>query len=108
LHKKYTQNYKPFKKWWEYEQISPKTKPIIKDNYKGWKPIQRSLYFEDFYSVEEFDYYPRETQEEFNIIDEKPICAECFHDLEHDAFSNYHCCGCNGWFTESEVIKFRP
>lgn len=44
----------------------------------------------------------------FDIDNEKPICVDCYHDLEHDGFANYHCCGCDGWFTEGEVIKFRP
>lgn len=44
----------------------------------------------------------------FDIVNEKPICVECFHDLEFDGFANYHCCGCDGWFTEDEVLKFRP
>jgi gamma-glutamylaminecyclotransferase len=42
---------------------------------------------------------------DFNIKDEKPICVNCYQDLEHDAFSNYHCCGCDEWFTESEVVR---
>lgn len=44
----------------------------------------------------------------FDIVNEKPICVECFHDLEHDGFANYHCCGCDGWFAEDEVLRFRP
>jgi len=44
----------------------------------------------------------------FDIVNEKPICVDCFHDLEHDGFANYHCCGCDGWFAEDEVLRFRP
>lgn len=44
----------------------------------------------------------------FDIVNEKPICVDCFHDLEHDGFANYHCCGCDGWFNEDEVLRFRP
>ena len=44
---------------------------------------------------------------EFKISEEKPICVDCFHDLEHDGFANYHCSGCNGWFTEDEVVIFQ-
>ena len=43
----------------------------------------------------------------FNVEEEKPICVDCFHDLEHDGFANYHCSGCNGWFTEDEVVTFQ-
>lgn len=102
LHKKYTQVYKPNKIWWEYEK--PTEKPTYKPNQEQ-KPMQRTTYFEDFFSNDEGDFYPRETisAKEFDIIDEKPICIDCYHDLEHDAFANYHCCGCGAWFTESEV-----
>ena len=44
---------------------------------------------------------------EFDIINEKPVCVNCFHDLEHDLFANYHCSSCDEWFNESEVIMFR-
>ena len=44
---------------------------------------------------------------EFDIENEKPICVNCFHDLEHDAFANYHCSGCDEWFTESDVLRFQ-
>ena len=45
---------------------------------------------------------------EFNIDNEKPICVDCYHDVEYDGFSHYHCTGCDGWFAEAEVIKFQP
>lgn len=44
---------------------------------------------------------------EFSIDEENPMCMDCFHDLEHDGFANYYCSGCNGWFTEDEVVKFQ-
>ena len=48
-----------------------------------------------------------EDDNEFDVLNEKPICVDCFHDLEHDGFSNYHCSGCNGWFTETEILRFQ-
>jgi gamma-glutamylaminecyclotransferase len=45
---------------------------------------------------------------EFNIDNEKPICVDCYHDLDYDGFSHYHCTGCDGWFAGDEVIKFQP
>lgn len=30
-------------------------------------------------------------------------CIDCFHDLEHDGFHNYHCSGCGKWYSETEV-----
>ena len=38
--------------------------------------------------------------------DESPICLDCFHDLKFDGFSNYHCDGCDGWFTEEDVLPY--
>lgn len=46
-------------------------------------------------------------ESEFNRDDEQPVCIDCFNDLEFDGFCNYHCNGCNGWFTESEVLHFK-
>ena len=43
----------------------------------------------------------------FDIENEKPICVNCFHDLEHDMFANYHCSGCDEWFTEYDVLRFQ-
>lgn len=43
---------------------------------------------------------------EFTVEDECPVCINCYHDLEHDNFSNYYCKSCGEWFSESEVIKF--
>lgn len=104
LHRKYTQDYKPWKKWWEYEEVTPKPAPKREHKYET---IQKSLFglddnvpsWEEFGNDNYFD-------SEFDIDNEKPICAECYHDLEHDAFANYHCLGCGGWFTEAEVLKF--
>jgi gamma-glutamylcyclotransferase (GGCT)/AIG2-like uncharacterized protein YtfP len=38
--------------------------------------------------------------------DQTPTCVDCFNDLEHDAFHNYYCSSCGGWFKEDEVLKF--
>jgi hypothetical protein len=35
--------------------------------------------------------------------DETPYCMNCFHDLEYDGFSHYHCNGCDSWFTKVEA-----
>ena len=44
---------------------------------------------------------------EAKIDDHDDICIECFNDLEFDGFSNYHCKGCDSWFTEDEVVRSR-
>lgn len=101
LHKKYTQEYKPWKKWWDYElPTKSKYEPKV-------EPKQSYFHFNDSWLFDE-DKYPKETESvnEFDVENESPICAECFHDLEHDFYGNYHCCGCDGWFSEAEVLKF--
>jgi len=49
-----------------------------------------------------------EDDSDFRVEDETPICINCFHDLEYDAFSNYYCKACDEWFKESELITFTP
>lgn len=44
---------------------------------------------------------------EFNILEEKPICIECFNDLEYDGFTNYHCNGCGSWFGLDEILTVK-
>jgi gamma-glutamylaminecyclotransferase len=46
--------------------------------------------------------------QEYNIEEETPMCVECYNDLKFDGFANYHCGGCGSWFTETEVVRFRP
>jgi gamma-glutamylcyclotransferase (GGCT)/AIG2-like uncharacterized protein YtfP len=45
---------------------------------------------------------------DFDFENELPFCVNCFNDLQHDGFANYHCSGCNEWFTEREVLRFQP
>lgn len=75
---------------------------------KGWDKYSNGdsiSLFDSYYTPTETLYEEPCDDCDFNIQDEKPFCVNCFHDLEHDAFSNYHCCGCNEWFTESEVVR---
>ena len=80
LHKSYVQSYKPSKSWIDYEVPAKVTKPMF--------------VFDD------------EDVCEFSVVNEKPLCIDCYQDLEHDMFANYHCNSCDGWFTEADVIKF--
>jgi gamma-glutamylaminecyclotransferase len=52
-----------------------------------------------YYEDDEFDYggYP--------VRAEKPMCVNCFNDVEHDLFNNYHCNKCDAWFSETEILK---
>lgn len=92
LHKTYTQT--PLyiresysKKWWEEDE---------EEVVKAESIIGKQIYLDEFL----------DDDDEFDVENEKPICINCFHDLEHDGFSNYHCSGCNDWFAEHDVIKY--
>jgi gamma-glutamylaminecyclotransferase len=88
LHKSYTQQVR------NYFSFEP-----TKYNIPAVKEYKRKYYYEDI--IDDFV----EEEDEFNRKNEKPMCVNCFHDLEHDMFSNYHCNSCDGWFNESEIIK---
>ena len=88
----------------------PKTLGWGKGWDKGWdKHISGKTMdlFDSYYTPTETLYEEPCDDCDFNVQDEKPFCVNCFHDLEHDAFSNYHCCGCDEWFTESEVLRLQ-
>jgi len=72
----------------------PYTLPI----YQEVENVQEIIEEQTCTQYDMFDYeFPTE---------ESPICVDCFHDLQHDGFANYHCSGCDGWFTEEEVLRF--
>jgi len=63
------------------------------------EPEVEEIYEPDCSQIEMFD------EAEFPT-NESPICIDCYHDLEHDGFANFHCNGCGQWFTEDEVLRF--
>jgi len=88
MHKTYTQE------WY---------KPLSKPQYTLF-PASQPARGKKFWEIE--DTLEDEGEDEFDVKNEKPICIDCFNDLAHDGLSNYHCSGCDGWFSESEVITF--
>jgi gamma-glutamylaminecyclotransferase len=100
MHKRYTQDKSRYTKWdWEYY-----TKPVEKAEVKVDKDFvapQETAFYDVFDPMDEM-------VDEFDVKNEKPICINCYNDLEHDMFANYHCVSCGGWFTETEVKGFRP
>lgn len=92
FHEKYVQE---VRKLWHYE----------------WQDKQESKKAENKYQLTLDDFIEESFDNcddcEFDIYNEKPVCVECFHDLEHDGFSNYHCNGCGEWFTENEILRFQ-
>jgi gamma-glutamylaminecyclotransferase len=91
-HKTYTQ--KPFKFSW-YDSVDEQ-KEVKSYGRFSERDLNLLEIVEDEFGDNEFD-----------IHNEKPICVNCFNDLEHDMFSNYHCMSCNEWFTEADVLRFR-
>jgi hypothetical protein len=65
-------------------------------------PSKRDFFFEEMTLEEQLD-----EVSSYDLNDEIPICVDCFHDLKHDGFANYHCGGCGGWFGEQDIVKFK-
>lgn len=47
-----------------------------------------------------------EGDDEISIEDEKPMCPDCFNDVEFDGFNNFYCRSCGSWFRIDEVKRF--
>jgi gamma-glutamylaminecyclotransferase len=98
-HKTYTQSPERVKWYEEQDEIESAKQVSIFSEWGYDKP--KSVFLADILEDDCDDCG-------FDIVNEKPICVDCFHDLEHDGFVNYHCSGCDGWFSEDEVLRFRP
>jgi gamma-glutamylaminecyclotransferase len=99
LHEEYIQTYKrksEVSTWSEFEAESNWSKRIAKTK-AAKRPDPKFHYHYDEHDMVDND-------SDFDRKNEKPICICCYNDLKHDGHSNYHCSGCGGWFTESEVI----
>jgi gamma-glutamylcyclotransferase (GGCT)/AIG2-like uncharacterized protein YtfP len=93
FHKTYTQKSKP-PKYWDMMDAEESIK-VVEPAKKQPMFSMYDLY--DLYNdVDEFD--------DCNDF----ICTECSHELEFDGFSNYHCQGCDGWFSRRDVTRFLP
>jgi gamma-glutamylaminecyclotransferase len=95
-HKTYKQEPRIPAKWYrdEDDKESAKVEPTF-----NVKEMSKKLSLLEFDDCDECD-FPC-------IEDEKPMCINCFHDVEYDFFGNYYCKSCDGWFSESEVLKYR-
>lgn len=106
--------------------------PVYKESFKSYKSEMPRAYNNWYY--DEYDYdgnfgtpkktvdsYDPETRQlmlgnlqdseeratlekELDDVNNKPVCIDCFHDLEHDGYGNYHCTGCGEWFTEHDIL----
>ena len=93
-------------KWNGSNHVKSYERSIGSWQYRGYEEIEE----EEEEEIIEDDYVP--TCQELDLFDaddynpnDKNICVECYHDLEHDGFQNYHCLGCDGWFTEKEILR---
>jgi gamma-glutamylaminecyclotransferase len=101
LHKTYTQSY-TLNNWATgYSKNKSNDTQVKSYSPQTFDWSQSSFDFED----DEIDTFREDEilrdNEELNT---KPFCVNCYHDLEFDGFSNYHCSGCDNWFTEHEVL----
>jgi gamma-glutamylaminecyclotransferase len=110
-HKTYKQE--PYKaKWYEAEDRKESAKVEPKKWEYTVKDYVDSTKVEPMFNVKDIEYnlslLDFDDDNDFpSITDEKPMCINCFHDLESDYFSNYYCKTCDSWFGEGEVLKYR-
>ena len=97
MHKTYTQSFFGYNKptWSNNKSVS-----LYEPKEFDWS--QSTFDFDNDLKVDTFR--EDEILREEDLYDRKPFCVNCYHDLEHDGFSNYHCSGCDSWFTENEVL----
>jgi len=89
-HKTYTRTAKasgyPYRKWNEPTKVNT----LFSNTPKP--------YFDDFKDVPDVD-------NEFDVMNELPMCIACYNDLKYDGFNQYYCDQCNTWHSESDVLK---
>lgn len=108
--------------WYQRRQIDIKVKDKVKRCwvYFNLRPIEANEKYHRSYKQEErkpkkwsFSRASKDVnlwsdysvgEQEFEFTHNSKMCIECYNDLEYDGFGSYHCCGCNGWFSESEVL----
>ena len=82
----------------------------VQDVCRSWyyeeEDVYETKYVANKYQLNLLDFVEDDCEDcDFDVLNETPVCVECFNDLEYDGFSNYHCMGCGGWFTESEALR---
>jgi hypothetical protein len=71
-----------------------------------WKKPTPAKTYELFDSKYDYEHETTEFDLDFGDESKKPICIDCYNDLEFDGFNLYHCLGCSGWFSQSEIITY--
>jgi gamma-glutamylaminecyclotransferase len=94
-HKSYKQNVRPYSYYFE-DEIEESSHVDLFPKYQRDKNCEWIELMADDSDESEFD-----------VENELPVCVECYHDLEFDGFANYHCCGCDAWFAEDEVLYYK-
>jgi gamma-glutamylaminecyclotransferase len=93
-------------KCWVYFMTNPRNKHRVlhksfsRTHVSKFKPLSRfTNEVEEVVQTSFFDDYSLAKTDE----QESPYCLNCFHDLDYDGFSHYHCNSCDSWFTKAEV-----
>mgnify|MGYP003119253030 CR=1 FL=1 len=107
MHKTYTQSFIGYNRptWsnkWNNYGLSKRKAHVPSYEPKEFDWSQSTFDFDNDLKVDTFR--EDEILREEDLYDRKPFCVNCYSDLEHDGFSNYHCSGCDSWFTENEVL----
>ena len=107
MHKTYTQSFFGYNRptWsnkWNNYGLSKRKAQVPSYEPKEFDWSQSTFDFDNDMKVDTFR--EDEILREEDLYDRKPFCVNCYSDLEHDGFSNYHCSGCDSWFTENEVL----
>ena len=107
MHKTYTQSFFGYNRptWsnkWNNYGLSKRKAQVPSYEPKEFDWSQSTFDFDNDLKVDTFR--EDEILREEDLYDRKPFCVNCYSDLDFDGFSNYHCSGCDSWFTENEVL----
>lgn len=80
----------------------------ISSSYVKWTPPTKQVTLPEHSFFRDDELIDDRDVDDLRFDNEKPICVDCYHDVDYDGFSHYHCTGCDGWFTEQEIIQFQP
>ena len=106
FHKTYTQSYTTSNWWSGYSKNKSTFGKIKTYKPKSFDWSQSTFNFDDDLTsdIEVDTFREDEIIREEELYNKKPFCVNCYHDLEFDGFTNYHCNGCDSWFTETEIL----
>lgn len=108
FHKSYKQSNSYASYWdWDYEPVSKQkvVADVKKDSCDACDIPAKENKVSYYYENTLYHELVEKEEKEFDVNNEKPMCINCFHDLESDGYGNYFCNGCNDWYSENEIQK---